>query len=206
MFIEKDASKAVELERRIADTFPSAKVDVKVGDANEHLSRWAAGLTHKDRAVVFLDPFGLQIDWCTIETLAATKKVDLWVLVPTSAVLRMMPVADLPRSEWQMRLTRFFGTDEWRSHFYEAGRDDQPLLDLGVEPKGRTHQKEENVARYFIHRLESVFSGVLKDPIPLGSDKAGILFRLCFATGNPRGKDIALKIAGHLAKKMLSIV
>jgi len=28
------------------------------------------------------------------------------------------------------------------------------------------------------------------------------MYLLCFAVGNPRGRDIALKIAGHLLKGM----
>jgi hypothetical protein len=31
----------------------------------------------KERAVVYLDPYGMQVEWSTIEALAATKAIDL---------------------------------------------------------------------------------------------------------------------------------
>ncbi len=32
--------------------------------------------------MVFLDPYGMQVEWSTIEALAATKAIDLWYLFP----------------------------------------------------------------------------------------------------------------------------
>jgi hypothetical protein len=40
---------------------------------------------------VFLDPFGMQVDWNVIEQLALTKAVDLWLLFPLgTGVMRIM--------------------------------------------------------------------------------------------------------------------
>jgi three-Cys-motif partner protein len=44
------------------------------------------------RAVVFLDPFGMQVTWNTIQAIAETKAIDLWVLFPLGiGVMRMLP-------------------------------------------------------------------------------------------------------------------
>ena len=34
------------------------------------------------RAVLFLDPYGMQVEWATIEAVAKTKAIDLWLLFP----------------------------------------------------------------------------------------------------------------------------
>src|SRR5216683_3510713 len=62
------------------------------GDANTVLKAWCRERDlKKERAVVFLDPYGMQVEWSTIEALAATKAVDLWYLFPLGVgVLRLL--------------------------------------------------------------------------------------------------------------------
>ncbi|MGH8657683.1 MAG: hypothetical protein ACREV4_04145 [Gammaproteobacteria bacterium] len=48
-------------------------------DAIVGLQDWCAQRDwEKERAVVFLDPFGMQVEWETVDTLAKTGGVDLW--------------------------------------------------------------------------------------------------------------------------------
>jgi three-Cys-motif partner protein len=37
------------------------------------------------RAVLFLDPYGMQVEWQTIEAIAKTAAIDLWLLFPKEA-------------------------------------------------------------------------------------------------------------------------
>ena len=83
MFIERSAAKREALEA-LKTEFPDRADAIKVlpGDANENLKeicrkRWA-----QHRAVLFLDPFGMQVEWSTIEAVAKTKSVDMWLLFP----------------------------------------------------------------------------------------------------------------------------
>ena len=58
----------------------------------------------------------------------------------------------------------------------------------------------ETIGKYFVARLEEVFAGVVHEPGILRNSSNNPLYLLCFAVGNPRGKEIALRIAGHLLK------
>ncbi|WP_375494674.1 hypothetical protein [uncultured Nostoc sp.] len=40
-----------------------------------------------NRAVLFLDPFGMQIPWSTIEAIAHTEAIDLWYLFPLGVAM-----------------------------------------------------------------------------------------------------------------------
>ncbi|MEW6074198.1 MAG: hypothetical protein AB1726_16580 [Planctomycetota bacterium] len=40
------------------------------------------GYREARRKVLFLDPYGMQVEWVTIEAVAQTKAIDLWVLFP----------------------------------------------------------------------------------------------------------------------------
>jgi hypothetical protein len=51
-------------------------------------------------------------------------------------------------------------------------------------------------------RIKTVFAGVADEPKVLLSSANCPLYLLCFAVGNPKGANIALKIANHLLKKV----
>src|ERR1035437_6553844 len=76
LFIEKSSIRlkalAENIERDHADVV--CRCSFKHGDANEVLKSWCHERDWKqERAVVFLDPYGMQVEWKTIEVLAATK-------------------------------------------------------------------------------------------------------------------------------------
>jgi hypothetical protein len=47
-----------------------------------------------------------------------------------------------------------------------------------------------------------VFAGVADEPGVLWNSSKNPLYMFCFAVGNARGKDIALRIANHLLKPL----
>ena len=119
VFIERDAAKCRELEQILSQLPNRRNVEVVNKDANEALLNWCAQLDSKrERAVVFLDPFGASVKWEAVEALGHTGAVDLWVLFPYSAVNRMLVRDRKPPRAWAERLTSVFGTKEWESKFY----------------------------------------------------------------------------------------
>jgi three-Cys-motif partner protein len=109
ILIEKDAAKCKELEA-LAVNFPGVNIEVVNKDANEALLEWCAQMdTKKERAVVFLDPFGASVEWKVIKALARTKAVDLWILFPYAAINRMLVSDAMPPKAWAKRLTHYKG-------------------------------------------------------------------------------------------------
>jgi three-Cys-motif partner protein len=100
-FIEKSSSRCKGL-RELAANYPGIanRVQISEGDANSELSEWIEKTEWRtNRAVVFLDPFGMQVDWNVIEQLALTKAVDLWLLFPLgTGVMRLMTKDKFPGS------------------------------------------------------------------------------------------------------------
>lgn len=56
----------------------------------------------------------MQVDWKTIEAVAATKAIDLWLLVPLSMGMNRLAMrsGELPDS-WRQRMGAFLGTTAW---------------------------------------------------------------------------------------------
>ena len=51
-----------------------------------------------------------------------------------------------------------------------------------------------------------MFAGVAEEPGVLWNSSNNPLYLFCFAVGNERGKDIALRIANHLLKTIIKEV
>ncbi len=96
-------------------------------DANLWLKAWCTGQDWRtQRAVVFLDPYGMSVEWATIEAIAKTRAIDLWILFPFAiGANRMMPGDVLPEKDWAVILTKVFGTVAWINRFYakKSGTD-----------------------------------------------------------------------------------
>jgi three-Cys-motif partner protein len=85
IFIERSPERCEQLET-LKQEFPTLAddIDVQQGEANDVIQKLCAPLNawKSRRAVLFLDPYGMQVEWKTIEAVAATKAIDLWLLVP----------------------------------------------------------------------------------------------------------------------------
>lgn len=197
ILVDRDPS-ALAVLAELKSAFPQGNIETVCADANEYLQRFCRSMRRKDRGVVFLDPFGMQTDWVTVEAIAATRKIDLWALIPLGqAIARMLPRRDLPPAHWFDRLGRFLGSDEWRDRLYRTetrntlfGEDETVIRDsIGA------------IQNLIIDRWKAVFAGVLKTPIVLRNSRGVPLYMLCFGVGNPRAVGPALNIAEDLARK-----
>jgi three-Cys-motif partner protein len=197
VFIEKSAKKCRELQE-ISRDLPPRNIEIINADANSTLLKWCEKLdTQRQRAVVFLDPFGASVSWDVIEALGRTRAVDLWVLFPYSAINRMLTRDRKPPSSWAQRLTAVFGTPEWEKAFYSTNVFPSLLDSMqGVELVSKSVDYRQ-VTEFFVKRLTSVFAGVSK-PLPLHNSNGSLLFVLFFAAGNKRGASTGLKIANSI--------
>jgi three-Cys-motif partner protein len=170
-------------------------------DANEYLRSWCCTNDWRtNRAVVFLDPYGMQVEWKSVETIAKTQAIDLWVLFPLGVgINRVLTRKEQPPSEWGNRLTRSFGTEEWRKEFY---REETVQTLFGSESHSFKNTDFAGIGTFFLKQLSSIFVGVAPNPLTLRNSRGNPLYLLCFAVGNPKGAPTAVKIAKEILGKM----
>lgn len=99
-FIEKSRTALAKLQAQIDTRFPDRRVHYHPGDVNEHLPEVVSRLTAQQRAVIFADPYGMQLKWATIEAVAQIPRCDFWLLVPTGMGLQRLATRD-PRRRSQ---------------------------------------------------------------------------------------------------------
>ncbi len=205
VFIESNPQFTEEL-RKLKARFEDRNVQIVPQDSNRFLQEWCHSMNWQhSRAVVFLDPYGMAVDWETIEALAATKAIELWVLLPVGqAINRMLTRQRIPDGAWPVKLTRFFGTDAWKDSFYRANQQSQQQLSLLPTDDAQMGFEKtatfESIGSFFSERLSTVFEEVAESSLVLFNSKNVPLYQLFFAAANPRGAPTAVKIANHILR------
>jgi len=177
IFIEKSRKKTAELEK-LRDQFPDKAADIIIekAEANAYLQKLCAKPWKDRRAVLFIDPFGMQLSWETLDAIAKTQAIDTWILI----------------------LDTMFGETAWFDVFFPEQR--LPLLDEDATIR-RKVADPELIGKYFNQRLESIFAGVAPNPYTLKNTQGAPLFLLCFAAANPHAVKPALRIAQDILKR-----
>lgn len=200
IFIEKDKNRVNNLEK-LKDEFPDKAKNILVinEESNSYLQRICRKNWKNHRAVVFLDPYGMQVKWKTIEAIASTKTIDLWILFPLGqAINRLLKKDGNIRHSIKKKLTEFFGEENWFDAFY-ANLNQMSI----INEKSKKYQKIADfnkISSYFSERLDTIFKGVASNPRPLYNSTNNPLFLLFFAAGNERGASTAIKIANQILK------
>ena len=198
VFVEIDSGKCRRLEE-LGEEFSNRSISVCQGDANDIvLSLCEKTDWRKHRAVLFLDPYGMEVNWSTVEAVAKTKSIDMWLLFPMSAVsISLWANRDIP-DKLRKKLDELLGTPYWKKDLLSSGKT--PSL-WGQSPPADEKAPSETVGRYFVDRLKTIFPkhGVV-EPGVLFNSKNSPLFLLCFAAGNENGAKIASRIAKSCLK------
>lgn len=206
-FIEQNPELVSELEM-LRGEYPhlSHQIEIHEGDANMFLQRWCRDTDwDRNRALVFLDPFGMSVDWSTLQSIAHTKGIDLWILLPVgSAINRMLPRQGLPDDAWARSLTRIFGTEDWIDAFYRPRSEVRPGLPGVLDDTEMGFEKVASfrgIGEFFVHRLKQEFAGVSDDFLMLYNSRKNPIFMLFFAAANKRGADPAVRIASYILRR-----
>jgi three-Cys-motif partner protein len=203
-FIELRPKKLAALNA-LSTEYPGKTIEVIQSDANAALKALCGQYQwQRERAVLFLDPFGMHVEWSTLEAIAKTGAIDVWYLFPYAGLYRQAAKnADAMDTDKEASLTRVLGTDEWRKAFYVQKRQTDLFGGDDGDERNADHRQMLN---FVSSRLKGLFSAVT-DPKVLyqGGDSrnpsGAPLFALYFAASNP--KPAAYGLATKIAKDIL---
>ncbi len=201
IFIEKNSSKCRELQN-IKFDYPNIKDKIRIieEDANIALTEICKNWGDFDRGVLFLDPFGMQVKWETIQAVAHTEKIDMWYLFPSGiGVNRNLPNHLTNGNKITKIFNSLFGSNDWFERFYK--QDSKGLFEESSDESIEYIKSGtiENIRRYLIEKLGEVFKGVAPNPLRLYNSKNVEMFLLCFAcNGSEKARKVALRIANYL--------
>ena len=203
IFVEQSKRKAALLQRLKTD-FPhlSSRIHVERADANIAVDNFCRKTDWKrTRCVMFLDPFGNQVGWNTIEAIARSQAIDLWYLFPAHlGINRQISASGEFDTHKGASLDRVLGTSEWREEF--VARISRENLWGEMEEVSFKQSTIDSVTRFMIRRMKAVFKGVVLDEwLPLGRSGSH-WYSLIFACANPNTK--ATEIAERVARAVMT--
>jgi len=202
IFIERNRQKCQKL-KTLANRDTSRNIRVEQAEANAFLVEFCHSWQVERagwRGVLFLDPFGAQVKWATIESIANTKALDMWIWIPVSGLSRMLPVDKKPEdisASLAQTLSDVFGGDHYSKDFYTT------QVDLFQEIRSSRSRGAEMIRTVYKSQLRDAFGErLLKDSRLFYNEKNSPSFELVFCTGSADHKAIALahKIASHIIK------
>ena len=191
LYIDLDSKKVDELEKLAKD---NQNVSIYRGDCNEKLVKNIfPGLTYQTfkRALCFLDPYGLHLEWKTVEMAGKMKTIDIFINFSIMDMNRNVIHNDLSKTKKEdiARMNAFWGDKSWQEILY------RPQEDLF----GETHQvRKEDFKRLAIEyrrRLETVGGfKFVPEPILMKNSKNGPLYYLFFASPQQVAQKIIVDI------------
>ncbi len=197
IFVDLNSKYCQELEQLKKD-HPTRNIRVCQNDANAFILTLSQGLQPDVRGVLFLDPFGAQVDFETLQAVAQCKTFDIWLMFSLAAVLRMLPRRRCPEGQLTQTLDRVFGTPRWRTIYRDV---DMVQADFSGHPEFTEQRKKYTDAFLGIYKfqLESAFGNrLLAESYRFLNSRNAPLFELFFCAGHPAGTAVAHRIARHL--------
>lgn len=191
-FVELNDEYKKELEKNINKNYFGKNIHVVKEDCNKKLVDMASFLKQYTnyRALAFIDPYGMTINWRSIESLKSLG-VDLWILVPTGlGVNRLLKRNGEISQPWLSKLEIFLGLsqNEIKTHFYKA-RVQNTLFgpETTVEKEADAISK---IGELYKRKLNSVFDYV-SDSFIMRNKNNAIMYHFMMATNSPAGLTIA---------------
>ncbi|NPU95632.1 MAG: three-Cys-motif partner protein TcmP [Candidatus Omnitrophica bacterium] len=201
-FIEQNKKHFEELTK-LRNSFPrlSNRINLINEDSNNYLIEICTNWNWKKRrAILFLDPYGMNVNWTTVESIAKTEAIDMWYLFPLGvAVNRLLKKDGEICDAWKTKLDTIFGTSNWYTAFYKNEEQESLFEDDPHVQKTATYIKIKN---FFLKRLQEEFADVSSNPLVLLNSRGCPLYLFCFAASNKKGAPIAIRIAKNILDHM----
>ncbi|MCX6165374.1 MAG: three-Cys-motif partner protein TcmP [Ignavibacteriae bacterium] len=195
--VELNNSKLKKLEKKIKKCTKNDKNIVYVGDdCNKKIVDMSKYMRRNEftRAVAFIDPYGLEVNWNSISVFKDLG-VDMWILIPTGGVNRMLKNDGNIKESWMEKLSSFLGLtkEEIKEYFYKEEIHNTLFGDYTQTIKET--KAVQKVLELYEEQLKTVFKYVSKG-FPLKNSRGSIMFHFLLATNNASGLKIANDIIG----------
>jgi len=196
-FIETSDWRIKELEK-LRGEFTDRDIAIYAADCNEILRTTIVPSLPRDsykRAIAFLDPFGMELDWITLEEVSRATTIEVLLNFPVMAINRNVRLRRKERISPAMRtrMDHFWGTSEWEAELFE-----DELTLFGVQSV-RIRQSGKELGLRFQSRVKQIFPHCTV-PVLMTNSKNAPLYCLIFAGHNQTGVKIANDIFGRFLK------
>lgn len=170
------------------------KIIIREDNCNAQLLKLAQGLRINKSlaALIFLDPFGMQIEWNSIKKLEKTRS-DVWILIPSGVGINRL-LDKKKQLNHKEKLEHFFGLPivEIEEIFYKSTNEETLF---GVEEAtNKIDDPITKIVEIYVRQLKTVWQFVTDRPLVLSNSRNIPIFHFLFASNNKTGFTIASDI------------
>jgi len=193
VFIDRSPTRVAQLESLREEYGKSRVIRIRQQDCNGYLQQNVVSNPNVDwtchRALVFLDPFGMQVPWRTLQALGQTKAIEVFLNLPVGmAIQRLLPrdtgkITDKRRA----MLDEYFGSPDWFDVVYRTTHT------LFGDEEEKIEQSGKRLVKWYQGRLRAAFGHITKAAL-IRNTCGGHLYYLMLATPKLTGA----KIANHI--------
>jgi three-Cys-motif partner protein len=187
VFVELDSTRAQELDALRQEYEGKRVIDVLRTTAADGIDRVVAQNISRSthRGVAFLDPFGADLEWSSIQKLADTRLFEAVVnFALNMAILRMLPNSGNVPDAWMKTLDKYFGTREWFDAVYRK-RSGGLFETEGIE---KHPDYSERLLQLYRDRLKAAF-GHVSVPCLIRNTRGAPLYYLLWAGPHSKGLE-----------------
>ena len=196
-FVDLDKESNDKLKDKLA---PFAREDRKYKfrntDANSIVKQMGKHLSMNLnwKGLVLLDPFGMNLNWSTIESLK-NASVDLWILVPSGMIINRLLERDGSLKHID-KLKSYFGMtkEEIQKSFYRKRITEPDLFGETHELIEKVKNPIQKIAELYVTRLKTLFEYVTEKPLVLANNCGLPIFHFVCASHNQTAVRIAQDI------------
>lgn len=200
-FIEKNEDRVEKAIAPLKAQFPERDIRIERGDCNailqDRILPWLARRRRDERGFIFLDPYGINLEWNTLAAIARTGMFDVLVNFCVMGVYRNMARGRPPLEAQKKRLDAVMGNQGWFREFYRE--DAQLSLFAGSRPAWYRVGEDISgrLAKFYQARLKTVFPHVSEYVIML-APKGAPLYALMLASG----AELAIKKMREIIRRI----
>lgn len=162
LFIDNDENNINALQEHLSQFNFSGKAFFHPWDANKALESFSKWMKAKKgrKALALLDPFGMQINWSSIQALEGLD-IDLWILIPTGVIVNRLLRRDYVEEKGLLhpeRLKSFFGLteEEIKKAFYTEVKEESLFGEENVRSI-KLADPIQRIAELYVQQLKKVF-------------------------------------------------
>ena len=162
LFIELDANRVKKLQQ-LKTEYPDKNIEIIQDDCNKAIFDYLSKFDwKKSRGVIFLDPFGMQIPWSTIEKIAnlsqTNQPLEIILNLPIQTTIERFLPNKFEYNEKNNKLVQnydgFFGSHEWFKLIYT---EKQTLFGTEI---AKISGADDILALWYAQRLKQLFGDV----------------------------------------------
>ncbi|MFZ4414419.1 MAG: three-Cys-motif partner protein TcmP [Bacteroidales bacterium] len=191
--LDKLKDKLTELQTKHKNEF-----QYRANDCNTEIKNLASALKDKNKklaSLILLDPFGMQINWESIDSLKGTRS-DVWILIPTGVIVNRLLDRNCKLKHID-KLQSFFGMSEQEIKDYFYRTETHSTLFGEEEIVQKVSNPIEKIAELYTLKLKTIWNFVTEKPLRLDNSKGVPIFHFVFASNNKNAVKIAKDIINN---------